>query len=71
MRWRFPFVHLMLLSVACSAGPPSEDCRHASITYDLKRINRIASNQVAIWIEDLDGKYVKTVHAYRFMARGG
>ncbi|MGQ9780403.1 MAG: DUF2271 domain-containing protein [Bacillota bacterium] len=45
--------------------------RQVKITYTFHRLPRIASNQYAVWIEDAKGKYVKTLYATGFMARGG
>jgi len=39
-----------------------------TITYTLTRLNRMGSNQVAVWIEDGQGKLVKTIFATDFMA---
>ncbi|NLG83149.1 MAG: DUF2271 domain-containing protein [Firmicutes bacterium] len=48
-----------------------QDQRRVKISYTFHRLPRIASNQYAVWIEDTKGKYVKTLYATRFMARGG
>lgn len=42
-----------------------------TITYTLYKIPKMASNQLAVWIEDPSGKYITTVFATHFMARGG
>lgn len=41
------------------------------ISYFLHIQPRMASNQFAIWIEDLDGNYVASVFATRYTALGG
>lgn len=41
------------------------------IKYNLSYINKIASNQVAVWIEDPQGKYVRSLYASKFTADGG
>ncbi|MDP2859154.1 MAG: DUF2271 domain-containing protein [Bacillota bacterium] len=56
---------------AGTPGPAVAANGKVTISYDLERVNRIASNQVAVWIEDANGNYVKTVYASAFMARGG
>jgi hypothetical protein len=42
-----------------------------TVSYVLHRIPKIASNQVAVWIENERGGYVKTLFASRYTARGG
>jgi hypothetical protein len=39
------------------------------LSYSLNRLVRRASNQLAVWIEDAGGRYVKTLFATDFMAR--
>ncbi len=46
------------------------ECR-VKISYFLHHQPRMASNQFAIWIEDMDGNYVATVFATRYTAQGG
>jgi hypothetical protein len=55
------------ISVAAGGGSPGT----VKISYVLHRIPKIASNQVAAWIEDESGIYVKTLFATRFSAQGG
>jgi len=59
---------LLLLAggaVWAQAGSPGR----VQIRYTLNRLNRIASNQIAVWIEGESGRYVKTLFATDFMAR--
>jgi hypothetical protein len=39
------------------------------VSYSLERLDRRASNQIAVWIEDAGGQYLKTLFATDFMAR--
>lgn len=41
------------------------------ITFDYKKQSGSASNQFAVWIEDMGGNMVKTLYATRFTANGG
>ncbi|MFD5315918.1 DUF2271 domain-containing protein [Streptomyces sp. NPDC127098] len=41
------------------------------VSYRLHRIPTHASNQIAVWIEDADGAYVRTLFATSFTANGG
>lgn len=40
-----------------------------TLSYTLNRLTLIASHQLAVWIEDASGRYVKTLFATNFMAR--
>ncbi|MDR3271199.1 MAG: DUF2271 domain-containing protein [Peptococcaceae bacterium] len=42
-----------------------------TIAFDYQNQSGHASNQFAVWIEDADGRYVKTLYATRFTANGG
>ena len=41
------------------------------ISFDYEKISGSASNQYAIWIEDMDGNYINTVFATQWTATGG
>jgi hypothetical protein len=41
------------------------------ISFVYQRQTGMGSNQFAIWIEDSSGKYIKTLYATRFTAKGG
>jgi len=41
------------------------------IAFDFERQSGHASNQFAVWIEDMDGRMVKTLYATQFTAGGG
>jgi len=41
------------------------------VSFDFNRQGGIASNQFAVWIEDAQGRYVRTLYATRFTADGG
>jgi len=42
-----------------------------TISFDLYRINKIASNQIAVWVEDSKGNYIDTIYVSKFTAAGG
>jgi hypothetical protein len=50
---------------------PEELSGKLIISFDFQRQSGHASNQFAVWIEDADGGYVKTLYATRFTAKGG
>jgi hypothetical protein len=41
------------------------------IKFDYERLSGAASNQFAVWIENMDGQLVKTLYATQWTARGG
>ena len=43
----------------------------AEVTFSFTRQGGTASNQYAVWIEDAQGQYVKTLYATRWTANGG
>lgn len=47
----------------------AEATGRVTISYTLTRLSRIASNQLAIWIEDADGRYVRTLFVTDFTGR--
>lgn len=42
-----------------------------TITFDFEKQSGYASNQFAVWIEDVDGDFIKTLYATNFTASGG
>ena len=53
-------------------GQSEADVKGITVSFDYKRMNTMASNQFAIWVEDSDGKVVKTITVTDFTAaRGG
>ena len=42
-----------------------------TISFDHEKQSGWASNQFAVWIEDLDGGFIRTLYATRFTANGG
>ena len=68
-----PFVLIALfaaLSLTCAAAQVSQTPA-AEITFTFTRQSGAASNQFAVWIEDAQGKYIKTLYAARYTASGG
>ncbi|MDT0306433.1 DUF2271 domain-containing protein [Streptomyces sp. DSM 44917] len=51
--------------------PTAESTGLVRISYRLHRIPTHASNQLAVWIEDASGAYVRTLFATSFTANGG
>jgi len=69
-------VLLLLLLTACAGDNEKEDTRTfesgmLTVTFDYESISGRASNQFAVWIEDMDGNYINTLYATRWTANGG
>jgi len=62
-------VCVLLLVTAAVAGAAAQGA--VSISFDLQRLGAVASNQYAVWIEDSNGKYIRTLSATYFAANGG
>ena len=57
-------------ALVAQANPPTVTNRvEVSFAYTSQR--GFSSNQFAVWIEDLQGRHVKTLYATRFTANGG
>jgi hypothetical protein len=61
----------ILLVCAAAGGLAQASLGAVTVRYTLHRIPRRASNQLAVWIEDAKGTYVRTLFATDFMARRG
>ncbi len=63
---------LILLGYHDPVFAQNEQLGTVIISFDFNRAKQdYANNQFAVWIEDLDGKLVKTIFATDFTARGG
>ena len=65
----FMLIFICIAIIPLSSG--KEISGTVTISYVLHKIPTMASNQIAVWIEDEDGSYVKTLYATQFTARGG
>ena len=61
------FVCCTAIPLSAGGGSPGS----VTIGYELYSIKKMASNQIAVWMEDGSGRYVKTLYATRFTAEGG
>jgi len=60
----------LLVSVAAGIDAQAAGAKGTvTISYTMTRLFKIASNQLAVWIEDETGRYVRTLYATDFMAR--
>lgn len=62
---------------ACGAGGGQAaqnvdtNAAHVQITFNFQRQSGYATNQFAVWVEDMQGNIVKTLYATSFTANGG
>jgi len=70
-------IGLLFLFAGCAQSPPAEPTAPPkgqpalTITFDYTKQSGSASNQYAVWIEDMDGNLVKTLCATAYTAKGG
>jgi len=64
---------LILTSVASQQATAQQATSQqaAEITFSYTKLSGSASNQFAIWIENAQGQYIKTLYATRYTANGG
>lgn len=62
-----------VLLVSGCAAPAAEqrDSDIVTVTFNFEKQQGYASNQFAVWVEDLEGNLVKTLFATKFTAKGG
>ena len=75
------FLVLVLTSLTLSSCSGTKQTRQTTedlqqdkvveLTFDFTRQSGHATNQFAVWIEDENGRHVKTIYATRFTANGG
>jgi hypothetical protein len=61
----------LIFSIFVLTSVAAQQSMSAEISFNYTRLSGRASNQFAIWIEDAQGQYVKTLYATRWTARGG
>ncbi|MDR1931379.1 MAG: DUF2271 domain-containing protein [Spirochaetales bacterium] len=61
----------VILCVLGLAGAAAQAKTSVEVSFAFTRQSGSGSNQFAVWIEDSGGRYIKTLFATRFTARGG
>jgi hypothetical protein len=69
MKKLFLFVLLTTLILTGAMAQTSQPA--AELTFNFTRQSGAASNQFAVWIENAQGQFVKTLYATRYTANGG
>jgi hypothetical protein len=72
----FTAVFLLVFLTACDesdtyAPPTAFEAGKLTVTFDYEKLSGYASNQFAVWIEDMDGNFINTIVATRWTAQGG
>ena len=67
------FFLILLTSLALTGAAAQQASQQAAaeLTFTFTRQSGAASNQFAVWIEDSQGNFVKTIYATRYTANGG
>ena len=66
----FTFVLSLFLFNSVNAQDKSPDNK-VTVSFTWSKIQSYGSNQLAVWVEDLNGKYICTLFATRFTSKGG
>jgi hypothetical protein len=67
-------VFFILMGIVVFGGPWAQTASGSGgleVSFTYTRQSGFGSNQFALWIEDAQGRYVKTLYATRFTASGG
>jgi len=68
---RLFFIVLFITLILAGAAAQQTQAPAAEITFNFTRQSGSASNQFAVWIENAQGQYIKTVYAASYTAKGG
>jgi len=64
-------IALMLVTGCAVPVEVQRDSDIVSISFDFQKQQGYASNQFAVWVEDMNGNLVKTLYVTKFTAKGG
>jgi hypothetical protein len=70
---RFLVLFALLILITAGAFAQSAATRNAAaeLSFSFTRQRGFSTNQFAVWVEDVQGRYVKTLYATRYTANGG
>jgi hypothetical protein len=69
---RYLFVFLLSITVlVCTGAQQKTSQAAAELSFSFTRLSGSASNQFAVWVEDSQGRYIKTLYATKYTANGG
>jgi len=70
-KYLFIFVLLFTVLACTGAQQKTPPAAAAELSFSYTRLSGSASNQFAVWVEDSQGKYIKTLYATKYTANGG
>ena len=68
---KYLFIFLLLAAILTRMGAQEKTAQAAELTFSFTRLSGFSSNQFAVWVEDSQGKFIKTLYATKFTAAGG
>ena len=70
---KYLFIFVLLFTVLACTGAQQKTpaAAAAELSFSFTRLSGSASNQFAVWVEDSQGKYIKTLYATKYTANGG
>jgi hypothetical protein len=73
---KFLFIFLLSITVLACTGAQDKTTQTGSqaaaeLSFSYTRLSGSASNQFAVWVEDAQGKFIKTLYATKYTATGG
>jgi hypothetical protein len=69
---KYLFVFMLSIVVLIYAGAQQKTSQPAAeLSFSYTRLSGSASNQFAVWVEDSQGRHIKTLYATKYTAAGG
>jgi len=71
LKLSFIIFTLLIFTSACTGAQQRTSQAAAELSFSFTRLGGSASNQFAVWVEDSQGRYIKTLYATKYTATGG
>jgi len=69
---KYLFIFVLSITVlACTGAQQKTPQAAAELSFSYTRLSGSASNQFAVWVEDSQGRHIKTLYATKYTANGG
>jgi hypothetical protein len=62
---------LSIIVLTCTGAQQKTSQAAAELSFSYTRLSGSASNQFAVWVEDSQGRFIKTLYATKYTANGG